>query len=722
MINIDSISKSYGGQVLLDGASLQINPGEKIGLVGRNGHGKTTLLRMITGQEEPDDGHIRIPGDCRMGYLTQHIYFTKDTVLGECMLGLPEHESDHSWKAEKILAGLGFSDHDMQRSPGDFSGGYQVRLTLAKVLVSDPDLLILDEPTNYLDIVSIRWISGFLRAWPREILLVTHDRNFMDSVVTHIAGIHRCVIRKIAGGTQKYYEQIAQDEEIYEKTRLNEEKRRREMELFITRFRAKARLAGLVQSRIKTLNKMDKKDGLVKIENLEFSFREKLFSGKKIMDSESVVFSHEKNGPPLIHDFSITVAPGDRIAVIGKNGKGKTTLLKILAGKIDPDSGEVRYNPGVVRGYFEQTNISSLNSNATVEEEILYSHPDMDRQRARNICGAMMFEGNNALKLISVLSGGEKSRVMLAKLLARPLNLLMLDEPTNHLDMESCDSLLLALDNFSGAVLLVTHNEMLLHSLANRLVVFKNDLVFLFEGTYQEFLDKGGWEEDSFSKKAEVARKKDAAAEKADACGKEDVHKKADACGKEDVHKKADAYGKEDAHKKAEACGKEDAHKKAEVCGKEDAHKKVEAGKKAESAVKARSSKKGEDSFSRGSVPSSFDRGVMKISAKEARRLRSGIVKERSKVLGPIERAIKNDEAAIETAEAELEFLNQAMQEASERMDGGKIAELGKKIVQCQYLIDQRFDSLEEHMAELEEKSIPFDKEIKAINLMNSSA
>ncbi|MBF0112058.1 MAG: ABC-F family ATP-binding cassette domain-containing protein [Desulfamplus sp.] len=498
MINIDSISKSYSNQMLLKSASLQINQGEKIGLVGRNGHGKTTLLRMVTGQEEPDSGQIQIPNNYRIGYLTQHIAFSKSTVLEECMLGLNEHEQEHYWKAEKILAGLGFSDDDMNKEPSDFSGGYQVRLTLSKVLVSDPDLLILDEPTNYLDIVSIRWIASFLRAWRREVLLITHDRGFMDSIVTHIAGIHRCAIRKIVGTTSKYYEQIAQDEEIYEKTRLNEEKRIKEMELFITRFRAKARLAGLVQSRVKALNKMDKKDVLQKIDSLEFSFRDKSFAGKKMMECENITFSYDdlSQERALIEDFNITVAPEDRVAIIGKNGKGKTTLLKILSGKLTPNLGKVNYNPGVEIGYFEQTNISSLNSNATVEEEILYSHPDMDRQKARNICGAIMFEGDNALKKIAILSGGEKSRVMLGKLLAKPLNVLMLDEPTNHLDMESCDSLVAALDNFNGALLLVTHNEMFLHSLANRLIVFKNGTIEMFEGSYQEFLDKGGWEDD----------------------------------------------------------------------------------------------------------------------------------------------------------------------------------------------------------------------------------
>ena len=510
MITIESISKSFGGQVLFNRACLQINSGEKVGLVGRNGHGKTTLLRMLTQNEELDDGQIQIPGDYRLGYLTQHITFTGRSVLEECMTGLPHHEKDHSWKAEKILAGLGFSDEEMLREPASFSGGFQVRLTLARVLVSDPDLLVLDEPTNYLDIVSIRWLTSFLKTWPREVLLVTHDRGFMDGVVTHIAGIHRGVIRKIQGGTEKYYDQIAQDEEVYEKTRVNEEKRRKEMEVFVTRFRAKARLAGMVQSRIKALAKMEKKEALKKIETLSFSFRDLSFAGKQLLTAENLTFGYDE-APLLINDISLTVQPGDRIAIVGKNGKGKTTLLKLLAVMLPPADGTVKYNPGVAVGYFEQTNVQSLNLNATVEEELLYTHEEMDRQQARNICGAMMFQGDDALKRISVLSGGEKSRVMLGKLLARPLNLLLLDEPTNHLDMETCDSLVMALDNFSGAVVLVTHNEMFLHALANRLIVFKNNRIGIFEGSYQAFLEKEGWEEESPSNSEREDRVNDAA-------------------------------------------------------------------------------------------------------------------------------------------------------------------------------------------------------------------
>jgi ATP-binding cassette subfamily F protein 3 len=317
----------------------------------------------------------------------------------------------------------------------------------------------------------------------------------MDSVVTHIAGIHRRKIKKIKGDTSKYYLQVAQDEEVYEKTRQNEEKRKKEIELFISKFRAKARLANMVQSRIKTLEKSKTKEKLQQLKHLDFSFNSLPFSGKQVLSIEDVSFGW-KADTPLIKKFSVTVYPEDRIAVIGKNGKGKTTLLKLISGALAPSSGRININPGVKPGYFEQTNVQSLNDNFTVEDELMYSSPDSDRQIARNICGAMMFEQDAALKKISVLSGGEKSRVMLGKLLMSPLNLLLLDEPSNHLDIESCDSFICALDNFEGAVVLVTHNEMFLHSLANRLVVFKNNIVQVFEGTYQEFLDKEGWEDE----------------------------------------------------------------------------------------------------------------------------------------------------------------------------------------------------------------------------------
>ncbi len=496
MVTIETIKKGYGANLLFDSASLQINRGEKVGFVGRNGHGKTTLLKMIIGDEEPDEGIIKAPKNYRTGYLSQKLEFSQKSVLDECRLGLLKHEKEHYWKAEKILAGLGFSEQDMHTSPDRFSGGYQIRLNLAKVLVSESDLLILDEPTNYLDITSIRWLIDFLCSWERELLLVTHDRSFMNKVVTHVAGVHRAKIRKVRGDTEKYYNKLVLDEEVYEKTRLNEEKRAKEIQTFITRFRAKARLANLVQSRVKALDRSKSKEKLEKIESLDFSFNNFEFKGKQVLNAENITFGYDKNKEPLIDNFSIIVNPGDRVAIIGKNGKGKTTLLKLLSEKLKIDSGNINYNPNVKMGYFEQTNINSLNNNFTIEQEIQNVYPDLQRQQVRNICGAMMFDGDKALKKVSVLSGGEKSRTMIGKLLVTPLNLLMLDEPDNHLDMETSDSFLIALDNFEGAVVLITHNEMFLNTLANRLIVFNNNTVYTFEGGYADFLLKEGFEEE----------------------------------------------------------------------------------------------------------------------------------------------------------------------------------------------------------------------------------
>ena len=496
MISIDNLSKSFGGRELFDGVSFKVNSKERIGLVGRNGHGKSTLFRIIVGEEGYDDGAITMPKGYRIGYVQQHIQFTENTVLAEGMRGLTASEKDHHWKVEKILAGLGFSDGDMVRNPNEFSGGFQVRLNLAKVLVSEPDLLLLDEPTNYLDITSIRWIENFLLTWPHELMLITHDRGFMDKLVTHTVGIHRKKARKIAGNTEKYYDRIAQDEEIYEKTRLNDERKAKEIRLFISRFRAKARLANMVQSRVKTLAKMEKKDKLEQMKGLEFSFRSKPFKAKQVMQVEALSFAWEANRP-LFEDLNFSILAGERICVVGKNGRGKTTLLKVLAETLQATSGKITYNPQVQTGVFEQTNIQRLVDSRTVEEEVLYAQPNVDRQKARNICGGMMFEGDDALKKVSVLSGGEKSRVMLGQLLVTPVNLLMLDEPTNHLDMDACDALLAAIDNFDGAVIMVTHNEMFLHALADRLIVFDDRSARLFDGSYQDFLERGGWGDDA---------------------------------------------------------------------------------------------------------------------------------------------------------------------------------------------------------------------------------
>ena len=371
-----------------------------------------------------------------------------------------------------------------------------MRLNLARVLLSEPNLLLLDEPTNYLDIVSVRWLTQFLRGWKSELILITHDRDFMDSVTTHTMGIHRTKIRKIAGTTHKLYDQILQDEEVYEQTRVNEEKRRREAEEFINRFRAQANRARAVQSRIKALEKMGKHEKMNELDALDFQFNAAPFHGKWLLEAENISFSFQKDGPSLIDGLSFAIRKKDRIAVIGKNGKGKTTLLSLLAGDLTPVDGRVITHQNVMTAYFGQTNIDRLDPGRSVEEEVLGVQQDYNKNAARNICGAMMFEGDNALKKVAVLSGGEKSRVLLGKLLVSPSNLLLLDEPTNHLDMESIDSLIEAIDMFSGAVVIVTHSELILNAIAKRLIVFDGGKTTLFHGTYRDFLERVGWKDE----------------------------------------------------------------------------------------------------------------------------------------------------------------------------------------------------------------------------------
>ncbi len=507
MVQVSNLDKSYGQQVVFNNTGFTLNPGERVGLVGRNGYGKTTLIRMILGQEQPDSGTIRIPAGYNKGYLSQHISFTGDTVLKEACLSLPREVDgkDETYKAETILMGLGFSIDDFIIDPMDLSGGYQVRLNLAKVLVSDPDLLLLDEPTNYIDIVSLRWLAQFLRNWKKELILITHDRDFMDSVTTHTMAIHRCRIRKVSGTSEKVYQQLLLEEEVYEQTRINDEKKRKEVEQFINRFRAKATKARAVQSRIKALEKKDRLEQLSETRNLEFTFKSAPFTGKQLMEVKGLSFGFDAGAPPLISGLSLYIGKKDRIAIVGKNGKGKTTLLNLLAGELSPLGGTIRRHSSLEMAYFGQTNINRLSLQNTVEAEIMAAHPDHSRGTARSICGSMMFPEDQALKKISVLSGGERSRVLLGKLLVSPSNMLLLDEPSNHLDMESTESLVEAIDEFSGGIIIVTHSEMILHTIATRLIVFDDGKVTLFEGTYHDFLDRVGWKNEKDTAKPESA-------------------------------------------------------------------------------------------------------------------------------------------------------------------------------------------------------------------------
>ncbi|EKD50353.1 MAG: hypothetical protein ACD_62C00565G0002 [uncultured bacterium] len=493
MLQAVDLTKSYTSQRLFDNVTFTLSKGEKVGLVGRNGSGKSTLFKLILHEEEPDTGKIVTPIHYRVGALKQHLKFTHATAVEEVCSVLPPDEAHEHYRAEKILSGLGFAQNDWGRSPLVFSGGFQIRICLAKLLIDPPDLLLLDEPTNYLDIISIRWLKNFLRAFSGEVILITHDRGFMDDVITHTMGIHRNKIIKTLGTTEKYYSLLAEEEELYVKQQQKQAQTVKHMQNYIDRFRASARRASQAQVRIKRLAKMQDLVDLEQEDALRFRFNTRECPGKVLLEINNYAFAYPDMAQDLIRKFGLVIRKNDRIAIIGKNGTGKSTLLNLLAGELVPHDGTSQAHPLTEKAFFGQMNIDRLNENNTVEDEVALGNPLLSYNQIKSICGLMMFDHDFSTKRIRVLSGGERSRVLLGKILANPVNLLLLDEPTNHLDQESIEGLLQGLEVFEGAVLMVTHSEMILQRFAKRLIVFQNDEILVFEGTYDDFLRRVGW-------------------------------------------------------------------------------------------------------------------------------------------------------------------------------------------------------------------------------------
>ncbi|AYF45641.1 ABC transporter, ATP-binding protein [Halobacteriovorax sp. BALOs_7] len=512
MIQLVNVTKSFGGRTLFEEVTFSLGSGEIIGLVGRNGTGKSTLFKIITGVEPYDSGDVKIPKSYKIGTLDQHIHFTHKSVVDECMSALGPEFKYETYRAEKLLTGLGFSDEDFEKDPQSFSGGYQIRINLVKTLLTEPNCLLLDEPTNYLDIVSLQWLRSFLKSFNGEVILITHDRSFMDSVTTHTMGVHRGKLRKIKGQTKKYYEQLEQDEIVYEQTRINQEKKIKHMMDYVDKYRVSARGASQAQSRLKAIEKMQDMQQLDKIADLDFSFNHTPCPGKQIMKVKNLSFGYTEEN--LFSGVTFEVDREDRIGIIGKNGKGKSTLLNVLSHELKERTGEIWEHPSLALGHFGQTNVQRLHPENSITQEIQEVNTDLNITRVKAIAGTMLFTGEDSDKKISVLSGGEKARVMLGKILAQKTNLLFLDEPTNHLDMESIDSLGEAINEYDGACLIVTHNEDLLRSCVNKLVIFRQDGAEFFEGTYDEFLEKIGWEETPQTKKEKKAVEKEKKPEK----------------------------------------------------------------------------------------------------------------------------------------------------------------------------------------------------------------
>jgi len=495
MIQLTNISKTFGGQTLFSDLNLKMSSNQKIGLIGRNGSGKSTLFKIILDEESHDSGDVSIPKNYKIGTLKQHLVFSKSTVREECSLVLSEEEQYNFYKIEKILFGLGFTMEDLEKDPLSFSGGYQIRINLAKLLATEPNMLLLDEPTNYLDLLSLRWLKQFIKNFDGEVILITHDRDFMDSVTTHTMGIQRKTLHILKGNTQKYDENLALMDETYEKTRQNQEKKRKELEEFVAKNKARASTAALAQSKQKMLEKMDDMESLESEANLEFNFNYKETPAKINLRAEKIAFGYESQ-EKLFSNLSFILESGKTLAIIGKNGKGKSTLLNCIAGELPQQEGTFSFHPSTQMAHFGQTNIERLNPKATIIEELSSVSLKIGISEVRSICGTMMFSGDLAEKKISILSGGERSRVMLGKIIATEANLLLLDEPTNHLDIYSIDSLCKAIEKFKGSTIMVTHSEMLLRRLADALIIFHHDRAEYFEGGYDAFLEKIGWEEE----------------------------------------------------------------------------------------------------------------------------------------------------------------------------------------------------------------------------------
>jgi ATP-binding cassette subfamily F protein 3 len=495
MIQLQNISKSFSSQELFHNINLKLNHGNKVGLVGRNGSGKSTLFKIIMQEEHPDSGEVIIPKNYHLGSLKQHLHFSEDTLIKEASLALAHEMQYDTYRVEKILFGLGFSQEDLEKNPLSFSGGYQIRINLAKLLVTQPHLLLLDEPTNYLDIVSMRWLEGFLRNFDGEIILITHDRNFMDSVCTHTMGLVRKSLKILEGNTQKFYTQLAQDEELHVKTKATQDKKVKELEEFIARNKARASTASLAQSKVKQLEKMHRLEDLTHESSLDFLFHYKATPAKVLLEVEKLSFGYTPENT-LFQNINFTLAQGKTLGIIGKNGKGKSTLLNLIAKELTPLHGQCHYNTNTLMAHFGQTNINHLNPDNTIMDEIYNANAKLSEAQVRSICGAMMFSGSMAEKKVALLSGGEKSRVMLGQIIAREINLLLLDEPTNHLDMQSIEALTEAIIAFKGSTILVTHSEELLRRVCDTLIIFNKNGAEYFDGGYDDFLTKIGWEEE----------------------------------------------------------------------------------------------------------------------------------------------------------------------------------------------------------------------------------
>jgi ATP-binding cassette subfamily F protein 3 len=525
MIAINNLTFEIGARALYDEANWHIKPGEKIGLIGANGTGKTTLLKIIVGDYKPTSGTISMAKDLAIGYLNQDLlsYSSDKNILHVAMEAferqnqlhdeieniLQKLETDYSedllhklsdkqhefealdgysieYKAHEILAGLGFSEADTHRKLSEFSGGWRMRVMLAKILLQAPDILLLDEPTNHLDLPSIQWLEDYLKAFEGAVIIVSHDRWFLDKVINRTVESRKGKLTVYAGNYTFYLEEKAQREEIQRGEFKNQQSKIKQEERLIERFRAKASKAKMAQSRIKALDKLERVDD-VDDDNpsVNFAFRFSKQSGRHVVTMEDI--SKKYPAIDILNHTEAVIEKGDKIALIGANGKGKSTLLRIIAGADKDFTGKCETGHNVTQTFFAQHQLEALHLENTALQELQSFAPKHTETELRTILGSFLFTGDDVFKKIKVLSGGEKSRVALAKALTADANFLVLDEPTNHLDIASVNILIQALQQFEGTFIVVSHDRYFLDNIANKIWFIEDQKIKQYPGTYAEF-------------------------------------------------------------------------------------------------------------------------------------------------------------------------------------------------------------------------------------------
>jgi ATP-binding cassette subfamily F protein 3 len=497
MLQIESISKQYSTKVLLTDASAHLRPNTRVGLVGPNGAGKTTLLRMILGEESPDKGSIRVRPRLRIGYLPQEL----DTIVGKTVLDAAHRDEFPEHEAKRILMGLGFSVADFSRPISTLSGGYRMRVALAHLLLSNPDLLMLDEPTNHLDKPTQRWFEDFLLDSGITLLVISHDTAFLDRVVTHIWELRHHKIEEYRGNYSTFRRLRAERDAQLQAAAARQAKEIARVQKFVDRFRYQANKASQVQSRLKQLEKIKRIELQRDPKRVRFRFPEPPPSGRQVLDLVGV---SKRYGDKVVYaslDFS--VERGQRVALVGENGAGKSTLLKMLAGVLPPDSGTRLVGHGVTLHYFAQHQAEALNPEHTILESLeeVSSHAEMNF--LRGIAGAFLFSGQEQKKPIKALSGGERNRVALARMLVEPANTLLLDEPTNHLDPASVDVLTDALAAFPGTIVFISHDPTFVARIATQVVEIENGQARIYHGNYEYYLWKKAQELESITESTE---------------------------------------------------------------------------------------------------------------------------------------------------------------------------------------------------------------------------